>query len=184
MAWIRPVVDHIFLVDRGGVPMIHLSRGLPTGADPDLIASMFTAIVDFMNQSFHSMGHGDVRSIELEDYQVLFGRGRNILMLLLYRGWESNRLERRVARGVKALERRHAAVLEHWDGGTDRLVEGRQELEHLWRLRERQDVVEVLRPQPAPVVDAPPVLRQGRAALGISDAGEGAGPGLGRLAHA
>ena len=36
MAWIRPVVDHIFLVDRGGVPMVHLSRGLPTGADPDV----------------------------------------------------------------------------------------------------------------------------------------------------
>jgi len=67
MAWIRPVVDHIFLVDRGGVPMVHLSRGLPTVADPDLIASMFTAIVSFMNQSFHSMGHADVRSIELED---------------------------------------------------------------------------------------------------------------------
>ena len=97
MAWIRPVVDHIFLVDRGGVPMVHLSRGLPTGADPDLIASMFTAIVNFMNQSFHSMGHADVRSIELEDYQVVFGRGHHILMFLLYHGRESNRLERRVA---------------------------------------------------------------------------------------
>src|SRR2546422_10240960 len=163
MAWIRPVVDHIFLVDRGGVPMIPLSRGLPTGADPDLIASMFTAIVDFMNQSFHSMGHGDVRSIELEDYQVVFGRGRNILMFLLYRGWESNRLERRVAREVKALERRHAAVLEHWDGDTDRLVEVRQELEHLWRLRERQDVGEGPPTKAAPVGDAPPGVRQGRA---------------------
>src|SRR2546422_3464151 len=122
MAWIRPVVDHIFLVDRGGVPMIHLSRGLPTGADPDLIASMFTAIVDFMNQSFHSMGHGDVRSIELEDYQVVFGRGRHILMFLLYHGWESNRLERRVARDVKALERHHAAVLEHWERYPGRVV--------------------------------------------------------------
>jgi len=159
MAWIRPVVDHIFLVDRGGVPMIHLSRGLPTGADPDLIASMFTAVVAFMNQSFHSMGHGDVRSIELEDYQVVFGRGRHILMFLLYHGWESNRLERRVSREVKALERRHAAVLEHWDGDTDQLIEVRRELERVWRLRERQDVVEVLRTKPAPVVDAPPVVR-------------------------
>src|SRR5437879_12019260 len=95
VASIRPVVDHIFLVDRGGVPMVHLSRGLPTGADPDLIASMFTAIVSFMNQSFHSMGHADVRSIELEDYQVVFGRGHHILMFLLYHGRESNRLERR-----------------------------------------------------------------------------------------
>src|SRR2546427_1701776 len=129
MAWIRPVVDHIFLVDRGGVPMIHLSRGLPTGADPDLIASMFTAIVDFMNQSFHSMGHGDVRSIELEDYQVVFGRGRHILMFLLYHGWESNRLERRVARGGKGRERRPAAGLGQWDGDTDQMISGRRELE-------------------------------------------------------
>ena len=103
--------------------MIHLSRGLPTGADPDLIASMFTAIVEFMNQSFHSMGHGDVRSIELEDYQVVFGRGHHILMFLLYHGRESNRLERRVARDVKELERRHATVLGNWNGDTDRLVE-------------------------------------------------------------
>src|SRR5437899_11121432 len=109
MAWIRPVVDHIFLVDRGGVPMIHLSRGLPTGADPDLIASMFTAIVDFMNQSFHSMGHGDVRSIELEDYQVVFGRGRHILMFLLYHGWECSRLERPGGGGAQVLNRRPAA---------------------------------------------------------------------------
>src|SRR5438445_13725776 len=92
MAWIRPVVDHIFLVDRGGVPMIHLSRGLPTGADPDLIASMFTAIVDFMNQSFHSMGHGDVRSIVLEDYQVVLGRGRHSLLSRLYPGWKPHRV--------------------------------------------------------------------------------------------
>src|SRR3989442_15735320 len=159
MAWIRPIVDHIFLAARGGVPMIPLSRGPPPGADPDLIASMFPAIVDFMNQSFHSMGHGDVRSIELEDYQVVFGRGRHILMFLLYHGWESNRLERRVARDVKALERRHAAVLEHWDGDTDRLVEVRQELERLWRLRERAGLVEGLRTKPDPLVDSPPVVR-------------------------
>src|SRR2546426_12796256 len=91
--------------------------------------------------------------------QVVFGRGHHILMFLLYHGWESNRLERRVARDVKALERHHAAVLEHWDGDTDRLVEVRQELERLWRLRGRQDVVEVLRTKSAPAVDAPPVVR-------------------------
>src|SRR3989442_12516164 len=115
MAWIRPVVDHIFLVDRGGVPMVHLSRGLPTGADPDLIASMFTAIVEFMNQSFHSMGHADVRSIELENYQVVFGRGHHILMFLFYHGRSSNPLERRVARDGNEIDRNHATVLGPWD---------------------------------------------------------------------
>src|SRR5437879_11888806 len=128
VASIRPVVDHIFLVDRGGVPMVHLSRGLPTGADPDLIASMFTAIVSFMNQSFHSMGHADVRSIELEDYQVVFGRGHHILMFLLYHGRESNRLERRVASDVKELERNQASVRGKFDGDTDRLASAKWEL--------------------------------------------------------
>jgi len=139
--------------------MVHLSSGLATGADPDLIASMFSAIVDFMNQSFHSMGHGDVRSIELEDYQVVFGRGHHVLMFLLYHGRESNRLERRVARDVKELERRHEAVLGNWDGDMDRLVEVRRDLAGLWRLSERQDVVETLRTKPVPVLDAPPVVR-------------------------
>jgi len=152
-------VEHVFLVDRGGVPMVHLSSCLPTGADPDIIASMFTAIVSFMNQSFNSMGRGDVRSIELEDYQVVFGRGHHVLMFLLYHGRESNRLERRVARDVKDLEHHHSAVLGHWDGDTDRLVGVKRDLERLWRLQERQDVVEVLRTKPAPVADAPPIVR-------------------------
>src|SRR5438876_9958156 len=107
MAWLRPVVEHVFLVDRGGVPMVHLSSGLATGADPDLIASMFSAIVDFMNQSFHSMGHGDVRSIELEDYQVVFGRGHHVLMFLLYHVRESKRQDLRVARFMTDLDRRN-----------------------------------------------------------------------------
>src|SRR5437899_12476118 len=137
MAWLRPVVEHVFLVDRGGVPMVHLSSGLATGADPDLIASMFSAIVDFMNLSFHSMGHGDVRSIELEDYQVVFGRGDHVLMFLLYHGRESNRLERRVARDGKDLERHHASGLGNGGGDTDRLVEVKRDRELLGRLRAR-----------------------------------------------
>src|SRR5437879_12430035 len=120
MAWIRPVVDHRLLVDRGGVPMVQLSRGLPTGADHDLIASMFTAIVAFMNQSFHSMGHADVRSIEREDYQVVFGRGHHILMFLLYHGRESNRLERRVARDGKVPQRHQARRPGQWARRTAR----------------------------------------------------------------
>src|SRR2546422_6583185 len=141
MAWIRPVVDHIFLVDRGGVPMIHLSRGLPTGADPDLIASMFTAIVDFMNQSFHSMGRGDVRSIELEDYQVVFGRGRHILMFLLYHGWESNRLERRGSRGGWAPARVHAATFSHMGRGAAHISSAGRAAARAWGRRRRHEVV-------------------------------------------
>jgi len=60
---------------------------------------------------------------------------------------------------VKELERHHASVLGNWDGDTDRLVDVKRDLERLWRLRERQDVVEVLRTKPVPIVDAPPLVR-------------------------
>ena len=64
-----------------------------------------------------------------------------------------------MARDVKELERRHETVLGNWDGDMDRLVEVRRDLAGLWRLSERQDVVEALRTKPVPVLDAPPVVR-------------------------
>ncbi len=125
--------------------MVHLYRGLPTDADPDLIASMFTAIDSFMNQSFHAMGHGGVRSIELEDYQVAFGRGQYTLMFLLYRGRESNRLERRVAREVREIEAQHASLLKAWEGDMDEILDLKRELEARWGLTDSGHLVRMQR---------------------------------------
>src|SRR5207237_10636425 len=78
---------------------------------------MFTAIQNFMDDSFHSMGIGDVRSIEMGDrHHVAFGRGHSVLLYVVYRGRESNRLERRVIRMVHNLEGRFASSLRDWDG--------------------------------------------------------------------
>lgn len=156
---LRRIIEHVFLVDRGGTPMVHLYRGLPTDADPDLIASMFTAIDSFMNQSFHAMGHGGVRSIELEDYQVAFGRGQYTLMFLLYRGRESNRLERRVAREVREIEARHARLLKDWDGDMDAIAGLKRELEAQWGLTDSGHVVRLQRPPLASHAEPPPARR-------------------------
>src|SRR6266508_1002911 len=100
--------------------MVHLSRRIPEFKDPDLIASMFSAVQNFMDDSFHSLGIGSVRSIELGDrHQVAFGRGHRVLLYIVYRGRESNHLEDRVIRQVNDLEARFSSVLEDWDGEMD-----------------------------------------------------------------
>ncbi len=114
---LRRVVEHVYLTYDGGTPMVHLSRNFVPGRDPDVIASMFTAIENFMDESFHEMGIGAVRSIELGDrHQVAFGRGKWVLLYVLYRGRESNQLERHVIHQVHALEERFSGLLKDWNG--------------------------------------------------------------------
>jgi len=131
----RPAVDHLFLVYRGGTLLVHLSR-TPGDEDSDLTASMFTAIDSFVNDALRHRGGGHVRSIELTDYHVAMGRGRHTLLFIVYRGRESNRLERHVEREARRLEDRHEDVLKGWDGDMDRVAGIRRNLERRWGLRD------------------------------------------------
>ena len=131
----RRVVEHVYLTYDGGTPLVHLSRA-PADKDPDLIASMFTAIHNFMDDSFHRMGAGDVRSIELADrHHVAFGRGQWLLLYLVYRGRESNRLERRVENVVRRIEADYANVLRNWNGDMERVRVLGERLSAEWRVR-------------------------------------------------
>ena len=136
---LRRVVEHVYLTDFGGTPLVHLSRRIASDKDPDLVASMFTAIQNFMDDSFHSMGIGDVRSIEMGDrHHVAFGRGHMVLLYVVYRGRESNRLERRVIRFVHDVETRFASELRAWNGDMDRIAAIRDYLAQEWDLSPRE----------------------------------------------
>jgi hypothetical protein len=139
----RRIVEHVYLTDTGGTPLVHLSRRIPPDKDPDLIASMFTAIQNFMDDSFHSMGIGDVRSIEVGDrHHVAFGRGHAVLLYIVYSGRESNHLERRVIRMVGDIEARFATLLKSWQGDMDRIAALRVYLMEEWDLQPRPIPVE------------------------------------------
>jgi hypothetical protein len=134
----RRTVEHVYLTDTGGTPLVHLSRRISSDKDPDLVASMFTAIQNFMDDSFHSMGIGDVRSIEVGDrHHVAFGRGHAVLLYIVYRGRESNHLERRVIQMVGDIEARFATLLKSWQGDMDPIVALRAYLIQEWDLQPR-----------------------------------------------
>ncbi len=130
---LRRIIEHVYLTYDGGTPLVHLSRSHVPGKDPDLIASMFTAIQNFMDDSFHEMGIGNVRSIELgDDHQVAFGRGKWLLLYVVYRGRESNQLERHVIHQVHDLEDRFAPLLKDWTGDMDEAEVLRDYLADAW----------------------------------------------------
>jgi len=153
---LRSVVEEVFLIYQGGVPMMHLSRSLTSDKDPDLIASMFTAIQSFMNTSFQSMGVGDVKGIELADHNVAVARGKYVILVVLYRGHESNRLDRRANDIVVDIEKRYANVLKAWNGDIDRLTGVKQLLERMWGAKAKGDAETTLSeaPPPPPEVEA------------------------------
>jgi len=132
------IIEHVYLTDAGGTPLVHLSR-LNSDKDPDLIASMFAAIQNFMDDAFHSLGAGDVRSIEIGTRQhVAFGRGHYSLLYLMYRGRESNHLERRVIRQVHEIETQFASLLREWGGDMDEIEVLRDYLVREWELPARE----------------------------------------------
>ncbi len=142
------IIEHVYLTDAGGTPLFHLSR-LNSDKDPDLIASMFAAIQNFMDDAFHSLGAGDVRSIEIGTRpHVAFGRGHYTLVYVVYGGRESNRLERLVIRGVHELEARFATLLREWSGDMDEIGVLRDYLVREWGVPAREE------PIPRPVAIA------------------------------
>ena len=143
---LRHMIEHVFLVYGGGVPMVHLSRTLTADKDPDLVASMFTAIQSFMDESFHSIGVGELKSIELADHRVALARGKWVTLIVLYRGRRSSSLDRRAETAVKEIETKYEGVLSDWNGDVDRIDGVRQLLERFYGAKDTGQVVRGLRP--------------------------------------
>lgn len=145
------VIERVYLTYDRGMPLVHLSREPSSEKDPDIVASMFDAVEAFMEDAFHSMHAGIVRSVEIgERCHVAFGKGQWLLLYVMYRGRESNRLEDRVIRNVHELESRFGPVLKSWDGDMSKVEPLKEILKQEWGVPEEVAVF-----QPAVSEDSP-----------------------------
>lgn len=135
----RRVIERVYLTYDRGLPLVHLSREPSSDKDPDLVASMFDAIEAFMEDAFKDMHAGTVRSVEIgERCHVAFGKGQWLLLYVMYRGRESNRLEDRVIRNVHELESQFAPLLRSWSGDMSDVEPLKQVLKETWGVPEEQ----------------------------------------------
>jgi len=131
-ALLRPIVEHVFLVDQAGLPLVHLSRA-PRGSLPGVSADEPALLSKILDPSLSPEARGTSR---LPDLHVAFGSGRYMRLFVLYRGRESTRIGRRVERTVRELERRYGAAMKDWHGKIDDLADVNRDLGRRWGLRD------------------------------------------------
>lgn len=148
------VIERVYLTYDRGMPLVHLSREPSSEKDPDLVASMFDAIQAFMDDAFHNMHAGTVRSMEIgERCHVAFGKGHWLLLYVMYRGRESNHLEDRVIRNVHELEAQFEPLLRSWSGDMKEVEPIKALLKEEWGVPEE---LETFQPRSFVTTDPPP----------------------------
>ncbi len=144
------VIERVYLTYDRGLPLVHLSREPNADKDPDLVASMFDAIEAFMDDAFRNLHAGTVRSMEIgERCHVAFGKGKWLLLYVMYRGRESNHLEDRVIRNVHELEAQFEPILRSWSGDMKDVEPIKELLKVEWGVPEEHETFQPQAPAPA-----------------------------------
>lgn len=143
------VIERVYLTYDRGMPLVHLSREPTSDKDPDLVASMFDAVQAFMDDAFHDMHAGTVRSMEIGNRcHVAFGKGHWLLLYVMYRGRESNHLEDRVIRNVHELEAQFEPLLRSWSGDMKDVEPIKALLKAEWGVPEELETFQPQSPMP------------------------------------
>jgi predicted regulator of Ras-like GTPase activity (Roadblock/LC7/MglB family) len=133
---LRTNIEEVFLVHENGLPIAHLSRTLTPERDPDLIASMFTAVQSFARDSFRGTGAGEIHSMELGGHRVAIAHGQLVYLAVLFRGRREGWVQRRAKDVLQEVERKFGGQLERWTGMMSEVEGIRQFLETFYRAKE------------------------------------------------
>ncbi|UCE37379.1 MAG: right-handed parallel beta-helix repeat-containing protein [Thermoplasmata archaeon] len=111
-------VEEVLLVfGQSGLLISHKYKGEEADIDRDLMASLFTAIQDFVNDVFESGDSKGTRLnvMEIGDRKVMIERGKYTYLAAVFKGgtW---RLETKLKATVEDLETEYSDVFQEWEG--------------------------------------------------------------------
>ncbi len=126
-------VEELFLVyGESGNLISHNYQGEKELEDRDIMASMFTAVQDFISDAFDSEDHTKVplKVMEIGDKKVMIERGEYTYLAAVFRGgtWL---LASRIKKTVANLETEYGDKLKDWDGDLDDLKGIHKHLDNL-----------------------------------------------------
>ncbi len=116
------IVEDVFLIYNSGNLIARESRRITEELDSDLFSAMFTAISDFVRQSFHLPKSVGLSRIELEDNKVLVERGDKFFLAATVLGEESIYIPFYMAEIIKEIEEKYGEILEDWNGEITQLA--------------------------------------------------------------
>jgi hypothetical protein len=115
-------LENVFLIHNDGRLVSHVTKEENTNLDKDVVSAMFTAVQEFVRDSFQK-GEVGLKKLEIGDKNVLIEKGESAYLALIYTGWPDKQTFTRLAMLLKDIEERYTGRLEHWNG-TQKAVAG------------------------------------------------------------
>ncbi|WP_455393066.1 PKD domain-containing protein [[Eubacterium] cellulosolvens] len=125
------IVKEIFLIHKGGLLITHLSRQTQANVDDVIFSGMFTAVQDFIKDTFTqdddrgentTTDEWTLDELKLGDNKILIERSTNVYLAVIFSGKSSTRLRKIVSRLIEKIENEYGTILRKWDGNIDKLA--------------------------------------------------------------
>ena len=100
--------------------------------DDDIMMGMFTAIQDFMGESFRGHGEkGNLNTLHYGDFKILIEHGEFAYLAMVMKGEETPKLRKSLKDSIATLHRKYGPILEDWSGNSDDLTGANKEVKAL-----------------------------------------------------
>ncbi|UCE37690.1 MAG: DUF2791 family P-loop domain-containing protein [Thermoplasmata archaeon] len=125
-----PRVEAVYLVTNAGILIRNLVRE-ETELNPDVFASMFTTITDFLNESLSKLSgeeeKGTLNSLGYQNYRILIDNYKDTNLVVILTGRENEFLLNDMREILLKITKTFKRILEKW-GGDEKKVAGIDEL--------------------------------------------------------
>src|SRR5439155_22714032 len=108
-------VEDVFVIDGSGVLLTHASRVEESDTDPDVMAGMLTAIMNFARVSF-AEGSDELRRLELGRKTVVIERSPRFILAVAVAGSAPAEMRDEMRVFLERAERRYGPMMARWSG--------------------------------------------------------------------
>jgi len=128
-------VEQIFLIHREtGILILHSHSEEANIGDSDAVSGMFTAIQDFVRDSFSASKEEELDSVEVGRYTVWVERGPYVVLACVIRGDAPRHFRNLMREQLEIIHSRHGPLLEQFDGDNTKLKYCQPLLEEMLRV--------------------------------------------------
>ncbi|MFQ6013452.1 MAG: hypothetical protein ACE5LS_07400 [Thermoplasmata archaeon] len=119
------LVEDLFLLDRSGLLIRHLTRRLKPHVDPDILSGMFRAVQEFVRQAFREgegEEKGELHEMSFGELKISLCSGRYVVLASVVRGESSAQIKDEMVAAIRDLEEKQGDSLRDWDGHMKSIV--------------------------------------------------------------
>ncbi len=128
-------VEQIFLIHREtGILILHSHSEEASIGDSDAVSGMFTAIQDFVRDSFSASKEEELDSVEVGRYTVWVERGPYVVLACVIRGDAPRHFRNLMREQLEIIHSRYSTLLEQFDGDNSKLKYCQPLLEEMLRV--------------------------------------------------